>query len=235
SNITICFLVLILHYINCKTFNYGAGLFPFERKFERYEFESAQEIKSIAENSFNRFILTEDGAIYSQGIDNDVGQLGNGIFGVVTAGAEDLFRVVHAQFWLPPPMFIHLAQYNIRETVAAITNNGELYLWGKGAVGLFEKPSEYAVEFKLSNVTSVATSNQKVIFAVSNKTMLYGWGPDIILYQNRTCNSSNLCLLYEFKNMEIVTIMWYESNNLFIEPILFILVNNGSLYILKET
>ena len=129
-------------------------------------------VKEVVVNDSNTAVITTDGTLYMWG-DNSYGQIGNG-----QGGTQQKINI-------PTKIMNNVKHVNIdSSSVAAITNNGNLYMWGyngSGQLGDGTKISRNTPQKIMSNVSLVSRWNNATA-AVTTDGSLYFWGAQVQFY-----------------------------------------------------
>ena len=130
------------------------------------------KVKDIVSGPYTVFVITEEGKLYSWGLNNQ-GQVGNGTETTQTTPFN--VDIVSKK--------VISVGYNASDSVYAITEDGYLYGWGyKGMQNLLcytnknndnKKPQQVNINEKIKKIF---TNSKKTTYALTEDNRLYSWG-----------------------------------------------------------
>ncbi|KAL0490990.1 serine/threonine-protein kinase [Acrasis kona] len=181
-----CFFIFVIASTICCSYNYISG-YKENDGLRPFTFSSGQTLKRVLRGVGYQMFLTQDGSIYSSGNSNNEGQLGIGYF---SDGERNGVRPIRVA-----PNVIFGKMCTGHSHSAAVTKNGEVYVWGSGENGKLglnstlnhAKPT-LLHQLKNIYVQSVACG-QTFTLALTTDGLVYGWGRIPFEQRNNTSPS----------------------------------------------
>ena len=162
------------------------------------------DVKSISLSSTNSAAITNSGELYIWGSNYD-GDIGNGIYGAYSSQKNQL---------IPYKVLSNVKSVSLGLACsAAITNSGELYMWGgnfDGQIGNGTTKNQLTPYKVLNNIKSISLGRNRSA-AITDNGDLYMWGSN---YYGQIGNGTTKDQLTPYKVLSNVKNIMLEDNDI---------------------